>query len=234
MESPFATAPANAVATGSRKISDWLLVVVPWAVGGIGLAVAAGWLSYLPFTARVGDFQTTMKLMTAILFFISGFQLFVLHRVASSPHPSRFLRVGLWTLALFSFGAALVAIAANVSPQFAFSLGLIPDLHPHENFEWIPSISSPMTLACFLIISIASFFAISAHSMARKIFLAAGSVLVAVASIAIVGNVASVPSLHYQTSWAGGMAVHTAGLFFIIGLFFLALDMTKLVSAHMK
>ncbi len=195
------------------------LATVPWMVSAVGLLVAISWIWYMPTVTHFGPLETSMKLPTAILFILSGATL-LLAKIAVTTHKtSGSIRIWFWAISALSAILIVGSILAGMSSEIAYYFGLIPSLPTTDAWRWVPLTSSPVTLLSFLCSTAACGLLVWGARMPLATALLLPSFLIVAGSLAIIGNLASLPILYFESSFAGGMAVHTALLFLASGVY---------------
>lgn len=205
-----------------------IVTIVPWCVTGVGFLVLIGWVSNIDVLIRVHSQFTSMKFITAFLFVLCGIQLFLFRDFllgkSTNCRMHYFLIFSTITILI-----VILCIAISIFPPLGSILDIIPVQKEYEPWAVFPLIPSLVTLLCFLIVASVRIFFVMVPRAVTRCMAPMGTLLILVGTSAVIGNILSIPLLFYATRWAGGMAIHTAFLFALIGWYFIALrkEMSK-------
>jgi hypothetical protein len=203
------------------KIERYILVGIPIFVLCLGILVIVAWATELSFMLTLGS-QVSMRIMTAILFVFAGIQMFFLHQIFFSQQSvKRRSRVAFLGSSICSLAIVLLSWVLIFSPEVALYLGLIPSLPSNDLWRWVPGVPSIMTLISFFAATLVQQWVVYSAKCTPGVLMIVGIALVVTSTGSIVGHVARLPALYYETPWAPGMAPHTAFAFVTIGIYLL-------------
>lgn len=181
-----------------------------------GLAGIFGWLYGVQVLRSVLPSMVTMKFTTAVSFFLSGIALFFVAESVRGRATVAQVVLPAATLIIMLIMATLLA-----SVLFGVRTG-IENLFIEEEAAalktTVPGRPSIVTMADFIVVSIAAIAALFRARRQKKVFFIAGIFLLATGSLALMGYALGAEYLYY--SWPGvstGMALPTAVLFMFLG-----------------
>lgn len=182
-----------------------------------------GWFLDIALLKSILPTWVTMKFTTATSFFIAGILIASLAHYTQheSDIPQFFVVMGL----IFIF---LIMTTLLVSYLLEFRTGL-EDLFVQENFDAVgtvaPGLPSLGTMIAFLFSVLPSFSIFLDRVRYRtRLFVLNGCLILFLGGIALVGYLLSIEELYYLIEGVStGMAIHTAVLFVVIGLVYIAL-----------
>lgn len=186
-----------------------------------GAIVMIGWILEIEALISINPNWVTMKLITALSFFLSGIILyFIVCKIEGGRSVLDQIILTISTILILFFMLNLL-----MSSFFNFSTG-IEHLFVYELNDavktTIPGRPSIGTMINFIMVSIAGILSLfEVKNISHKIYLIGIMVLI-VGCVAVLGYIASVPLLYYTiTGYSTAMALHTAILFILIGIGFI-------------
>lgn len=201
-------------------MSSRIKTIIPWVVSGVGLIVMFGWFIDCRFIVQISSSYTSMKFITALLFFMCGFQLMNMRNLIFSGYVKRETKYII--LLTISFLIILISTLVNVIPNiFEGLLNTLPVNVSYDPWTTIPYLPSIATVLSFAIISISQILIIFFRNKTSIVLLSSGLILNFIGSLAIIGYIFNLPTLFYTKIAGGGMAIHSAILFSLIGILFI-------------
>jgi hypothetical protein len=196
-----------------------ILVAISGVVLFVGFIVMVGWFAGSDFIVRIHPDLPSTKFITALLFFLCGFQLFFAKKIfidSKDSYYSWLVVFSVITICLILLCAAIV-----INPGIGYILDSLPRETHYDMWSRIPYMPSIMSLAVFLIIAIVRLCLFSHYTRALKALRVVGWGVLIIALLALVGNVFGIQTLFYVTKYSGGMALVTSILFILIGIYYI-------------
>lgn len=184
----------------------------------VGVAVMFGWLTGSVFLRSVYPVWPSMKFSTALGFVLTAYIFWV-----QTPYMRAYLqnRVDLHVLTSSTILFLLMSLMSmsHLSPTIALIAGgMFPSSAAYDPGTTIGNVPSlPSSLLFILIASVGLLAPLGFwwHKFYMYVF---GFLLTSVPLLAIIGYIFEQPNLYFGGIISNGMAIHTALLFFIIGL----------------
>lgn len=202
---------------GKSKIIKSLSLIVILS----GAIVMIGWILEIEALISINPNWVTMKLITALSFFLSGIILyFIVCKIEGGESVLDQIILTISTILILFFMLNLL-----MSSFFNFSTGIehlfVDELNDAVKTT-IPGRPSIGTMINFIMVSIAGILSLfEVKNISHKIYLI-GIMILIVGCVAVLGYIASVPLLYYTiTGYSTAMALHTAILFILIGIGFI-------------
>ena len=197
------------------KTVEFISIVVSF----LGLVVLAGWYLEIEVLKSILPIWVSMKFSTALSFFISGLILYFSDRILKEE--STYSRTILIILILLLW---LNMVAFLLSTFSSFSTGIeemfVSDVVApiKTTFPGRPSVG---TMLNFILVVFLGAFGVYDLIKSRFYIYVVSVLIMSVAMLAILGYIFSVPMLYYYVEGiSSAMAVHTAILFFLLGIGF--------------
>ena len=210
-----------------RSYENALIRIGPLAIATIGLVVLIAWIYDIPQLKSIIPDAPSMKFSTAVAFICSGVAIYFVLELLTSKHriPSAASQVILPAAILIIILFMSTHIASAVLSRPSGIDNLFVKEAQDTPFTASPGRPSGVTMTNFLLIAVATTFAITQHSSMKKILSIMGIVIGLSAAIALIGHAVGVPILYYALEGVTtGMAIHTAVLFLVVGLTFVFLS----------
>lgn len=184
------------------------------------ITVMFGWLIGLSALTQLHGSFPSMKFTTALSFFFSGVILWFSLEQAEGKHVWADIMLPMSTMVV---GLVMGTIALSVI--FDFQSG-IETLFAQESseavFTSVPGRPSLGTISAFMIITLLAVHIMSGFRHKRLSLLVGGLSVMVLGLIALIGFITGYSSLiFYGSDISNGMALHTAFLFFLIGIAFI-------------
>lgn len=207
--------------------------ILSFAVAGVGLVVLIGWIAGVDIVKTVLPGSVSMKFSTSVSFIFAGLAMLAISDGLKGNARPFLTRVVLPASILVIM---LFMTSHITSILFSAQVGL-DNLFVKEASD--PSLtSSPgrpsiATIANFLLIMAAGIIMLAniSREKKRRYLQGTGLAVGTVGAIAIIGYIASMPSLYYFSSQSTAMAIHTAILFVVAGAAFWLIPKAKVQVA---
>lgn len=184
--------------------------ILSFLVSAVGLIVMFGWIFCIDFLKSIHPDFVSMKFYTALCFFIAGFLSYALNKQASCLSVKLHTCLSTATLALFTLTIMEIANPALFS-NVVFEENAIKSVAPG-----VPSIS---TMFAFLLLASAGLRYAFMNGGITVYVKAIGWHLKIISGCALVGYLLDKPILYYYVPGiSSAMAIHTAVLFFVLGI----------------
>lgn len=180
-----------------------------------------GWFLEVDSLTRIIPTFVSMKFLTAFSFFLSGLLLLHTERLIRKPYSYSQVVVPGLTLTLLLIMMTLL-ISALLGFKSGFENLFVSD--PGDLLTVVPGLPSIGTIAGFIITGILGLVSLNKFSYHSPLYRLGGTVLAAIAGIALLGYVLGIPALFYSIeNISTAMAIHTAALFLVVGLGYILL-----------
>lgn len=208
--------------TQGQKVYHQFSIFCAVLVAAGGLLVIAGWIAHVDFLVRVFPGFVSMQASTAITFMLSGITIYLIAESLEEKREMAQLFLPLTTLLILLLMTTLL-----VSVIFRIQTGI-------ENFLFVediqsvpglyPSHPSVVTIVDFILVAFAGILVLFQSKQTKMFLRIVGSILCFTGVLAVMGYGFQQPLLYfYHLHWSNGMALHTALLFFIIGVSFVVM-----------
>lgn len=186
----------------------------------VSLTVMFGWLTGISVLTKIHTSFPSMKFTTALSFFFSGITLWFSLEQIEGKHVWADIMLPMSTMVI---GIVIGTIALSVVLDFQSG---IETLFAKESsdavFTVVPGRPSLGTISAFMIITLLAMHIMSGFRHKRLSLFVGGLSIMALGMIALVGFMIGYSSLiFYGSDISNGMALHTAVLFFLIGIAFI-------------
>lgn len=199
-----------------RRFINWLAVFTSL----MGVVVIIGWVFDVEVLTSLIPGFVTMKFMTAFSFVLSGLILGLVNRLQADDEG--WVQVLLPSVCLLLL---LIATTILVSVFLGFKTGLESLFvveRGHAVLATVPGRPSLGTLLAFHLVGLYGPLSLFSFMRLRLLLFVCGLLVLVLGSAALFGYWFGFPSLYYaQDGLSTAMAIHTAGLFVLLGVGFL-------------
>ena len=206
----------------------FFLKCIPWIILTVGTIVMIGSYLDIPLITRLSPTWPSMKFPTALSFVFLGLAMICYQKtfVVKNGLEGRLSSMCIFP-ALGLVLLPLLMLVAIFSPAFDYIFQIFPSEASYDPYTVFPGSPSLVTLVLFMIIGAAHIQVLYNAASAPKIFSWVGAAALLAATVAFCGYLFHLPILFYSYKISAGMAVHTAFLFGLAGIYLRAVANLK-------
>lgn len=196
--------------------------IIPWTISIVGTLVIIGWFIDSRLLIQINQSFSSMKFITALLFFLLGFQLSWFKDYIINNQVKK---ISLY-VAILSLSTLIIVFSLFIHLNVNLFEGIIEFFVKNKMYDpWttIPHIPSIPTLLLFTTILFAQFATILYKDNIKKILCFSYIMLFVVSGLVFLGYITNIPWLFRITLLGGGMAIHSSLLFILSGVFLLCI-----------